>query len=98
LKPPEEIYVANHKSAEKRTSQEQKRRLRNRAIRSKMKTAIRGLDEAVAAGSVDEAKNALKVAVPIIAKTASKGVIHKRTAARKISRLSKRVKTLELSS
>jgi small subunit ribosomal protein S20 len=72
--------------------------LRNRAIRSKMKTAIRGLDEAVEAGSVDEAKNALKVAIPIIAKTASKGVIHKRTAARKISRLSKRVKTLELSS
>ncbi|MEJ2135531.1 MAG: 30S ribosomal protein S20 [Desulfofustis sp.] len=87
--------MANHKSAEKRNRQAQVRRQRNRAIRSKMKTAIRNLNEAIESGNVDEAKTALASAVPVIAKTASKGTIHKKNASRKISRLTKRVNQLE---
>ena len=83
--------MANHKSAEKRNRQSQVRRLRNKSNRSRMKTAIRKIDEAVIAGSADEAREALKAAIPVIAKTASKGTIHKKTASRKISRLTKRV-------
>ena len=89
--------MANHKSAEKRNRQAQVRRLRNRMNRSKMKTTVRTLNEAIESGSVEEAKEALKVAVPVIAKTASKGTIHKKTASRKISRLTKRVNALETS-
>ncbi|MCB2214843.1 30S ribosomal protein S20 [Desulfofustis glycolicus] len=87
--------MANHKSAEKRTRQSQVRRMRNRTNRSKMKTAIKGLSQAIEAGSVEEAKTALAAAVPVIAKTASKGTIHKKNASRKISRLTKRVNNME---
>lgn len=83
--------MANHKSAEKRSRQSQVRRLRNKSNTSRMKTAIRKIDEAVVAGSVDEAQEALKKAIPVIAKTASKGTLHKKTASRKISRLTRRV-------
>jgi small subunit ribosomal protein S20 len=55
---------------------------------------VRKLDEAVAAGSQETAADVLKNTVSVIAKTASKGTIHKRTAARKISRLTKRVKNM----
>lgn len=87
--------MANHKSAVKRNRQAQAGRLRNRANRSKMKTVVRSLNEAIESGSVEEAKTALQTAVPVIAKTASKGTIHKKNASRKISRLTKRVNALE---
>lgn len=87
--------MANHKSAEKRNRQAQVRRLRNRVNRSKMKTAIRSLNETIETGSVEEAQVALKETVPVIAKTASKGTIHKKNASRKISRLTRRVNALE---
>ncbi len=87
--------MANHKSAEKRNRQAQVRRQRNRAIRSRMKTAIRNLNEAIESGNADEVKSALATAVPVIAKTASKGTIHKKNASRKISRLTKKVNQLE---
>jgi small subunit ribosomal protein S20 len=86
--------VANHKSAGKRNRQAQVRRLRNRMNKSKMKTVIHQLDEAVTAGSTDEAKEALKKAISVVAKTASKGTIHKKNASRKISRLTKRVNAM----
>lgn len=86
--------MANHKSAEKRNRQAQVRRMRNRINKTKMKTAIKKLDEVVAAGSVDEAKDLLQKTTSVIAKTASKGTIHKKTASRKISRLTKRVKAM----
>ncbi len=86
--------MANHKSAEKRNRQAQVRRLRNRMNKSKMKTAIRKVNEAVAAGVEDDAKKALAGAIPVIAKTASKGTIHKKNASRKISRLTKRVNAM----
>ena len=87
--------MANHKSAEKRNRQAQVRRLRNRINRSKMKTAVRQLNEAIEGGTVEDAKAALQTAIPVIAKTASKGTIHKKNASRKISRLTKRVNALE---
>ncbi|MFV0436587.1 MAG: 30S ribosomal protein S20 [Desulfopila sp.] len=87
--------MANHKSAEKRNRQAQERRVRNRMNRSRMKTEIRKVNEAVGAGAEEEAKSALRAAVSVIAKTASKGTIHKRTASRKISRLTKRVSKME---
>lgn len=83
--------MANHKSAEKRNRQSQDRRLRNRINKSQMKNAIRKVNEAVTAGSGDDAKEALAQAIPMIAKTASKGTIHKKAASRKISRLTRSV-------
>lgn len=87
--------MANHKSAEKRNRQAQIRRMRNRVNKTKMKSAIRKVKTAVEAGSAEEAQEALQQAIPVIAKTASKGTIHKRTSSRKISRLTQRVKKLE---
>ena len=87
--------MANHKSAEKRNRQAQAGRLRNRINRSKMKSAVRSLNVAIESGTVEEAKEALQVVIPVIAKTASKGTIHKKNASRKISRLTKRVNGLE---
>lgn len=86
--------MANHKSAEKRNRQAQVRRLRNRSNKQRMKTCIRKFDEAVASGVEADAQAALKDVTSIIAKTASKGTIHKKTASRKISRLTKRVKAM----
>ena len=83
--------MANHKSAEKRNRQAQTARLRNKMNKTRMKTAIRKLDEAVAAGTADVAREVLQEATSVIARTASKGTIHRRNASRKISRLAKRV-------
>jgi small subunit ribosomal protein S20 len=83
--------MANHASAQKRDRQSKVRRLRNRSNKSRMHTAIRHVDDAVAAGAGEVAVAALKKAMPVIQKIASKGTIHKNTAARKISRLTKRV-------
>jgi len=83
--------VANHKSAIKRTKQNAVRRARNRAIRTKMKTFIKRIDTAIAENSVDNAQVALKEAVPVIMKAASKGTLKKENASRKVSRLTKRV-------
>lgn len=87
--------MANHKSAEKRNRQAQESRLRNRMNKSQMKTEVRKVNEAIVAGSEDVAKTALIDAISVIAKTASKGTIHKKTASRKISRLTKRVNKME---
>jgi len=83
--------MANHKSAMKRDRQSKVRRMRNRMNKSKMKTAVRRVEEALVAGSEEQAREALKMAVPIIQKTASKGTIHRKTASRKVSRLTRRV-------
>jgi len=83
--------MANHASAEKRNRQSKARRLRNRMNKSKVHTAIRRVDDALAAGSQDAAQEVLKKAMSVIHKTAGKGSIHKNTASRKISRLAKRV-------
>jgi len=86
--------LANHKSALKRNKQNAVRSARNTHIRSTMRTYVKQVREAVAAGENDTAKAALIRAIAYIDKAASKGVIHKATASRKISRLSKLLNTL----
>ncbi|MFW5646875.1 MAG: 30S ribosomal protein S20 [Acetivibrio ethanolgignens] len=79
--------MANIKSAKKRILVAQTRTDRNKAIRSKLKTAIKKVDAAVAANDKETALAALANATSEINKATSKGVYHKNTAARKISRL-----------
>ena len=87
--------MANHKSALKRDRQSKVRRLRNRMNKSTMKTAIKKVEEALVAGSEDDAKAALKAAIPVIQRTATKGSIHKNNASRKVSRLTRRVNKMQ---
>lgn len=84
--------MANHKSAVKRNKQGLIRRDRNRTNRTKVKTVIKKIEAAMEVdGSVEKAQEALVAAVPIIERAATKGAFHKKTAARKVSRLTKRV-------
>ncbi len=87
--------MANHKSAEKRNSQSQVRRLRNRVNKTRMKNAVKAVDAAIDAGLQEDAQTALQIAIPVIAKTASKGTIHKKNASRKVSRLTRRVNKMQ---
>jgi len=84
--------MANTKSAEKRMRQSGERRERNRANRSTMRTAIKRVRGAVAAGDVKAAEDALKGAIQVIDKSAKKHVVHRNTAARAKSRLAKAIK------
>ncbi|MFC1845486.1 30S ribosomal protein S20 [Thermodesulfobacteriota bacterium] len=84
--------MANHKSALKRNRQSLIRRDRNRANRTKVKTALKKIDAAIEVeGSVEKAQEALVAAVPVIERAAVKGAFHKKTASRKISRLTRKV-------
>ncbi|MEJ2492191.1 MAG: 30S ribosomal protein S20 [Desulfuromonadales bacterium] len=87
--------MATHKSAEKRHRQSKIRNARNTQIRSTMRSYVKKVRTAVAEGDLDTAKTVLEKAVPYIDKAASKGVIHKATASRKISRLTKLVKGVD---
>jgi small subunit ribosomal protein S20 len=78
-------------SAEKRNRQAQKRRVRNMAVRTGVKTAVKKVREAIAKGDTAGAKQLLHAAEKTIGKAASKGVVHKNAASRKISRLAKAV-------
>jgi small subunit ribosomal protein S20 len=81
--------VANHKSAIKRAGQNEVRRLRNKSSKTRIKSIVKEV-QSTATESSDEKKRAKLIAAQsIIDKAAKKGVIHKRTAARKISRLAK---------
>lgn len=86
--------MAHHKSAIKRIKQNEKRNARNRHQKSTLKTCIKRVREAVASKDKESAVAALKAAIPVIDKTATKGVIHKTNAARNVSRLTKLVNTL----
>jgi small subunit ribosomal protein S20 len=86
--------LANHKSALKRNRQAAVRNARNTHIRSTMRTLVKQVRSAVSAGNREEAQTAMDRAIPFIDKAATKGVIHKATASRKISRLAKLVNTL----
>jgi len=90
-----EVYgLANIKSAKKRILVAETRAARNKAIRSKVKTAVKKVEAAVAAKDKAAAQAALLAATSEIDKATSKGVYHKNTASRKVSRLSKAVNTL----
>jgi small subunit ribosomal protein S20 len=81
--------VAKTKSAEKRARQAQKRTLRNKSLKSALRTAIRKFNETLAKGTREEAAATLKKALIAIDKAVTKGILHKNTAARKKSRLAR---------
>jgi small subunit ribosomal protein S20 len=83
--------LANHPSALKRVRQNQAARLRNMARKSKAKSAVKELQNALSDGNEEQAKETLKKTVSTLHKTASEGVIHKKKASRKISRLARAV-------
>jgi small subunit ribosomal protein S20 len=89
------LSLANHASALKRARQNEKRNLRNKARKTKIKNLVKAVEVSVSAKSADEALERLKVAQKAIDKTASKGAMHRRTAARKISRLTKKVHAMK---
>lgn len=89
-----EVNVANIKSAKKRIQVTLVKTERNKAIRSKVKTAIKKVESAVAANDKQLAKDNLKNAIVEITKAASKGVYHKNNASRKVARLSKAVDSI----
>jgi len=86
--------MANIKSAKKRILVTQTKTARNKAIKSKVKTYIKKVEEAVAAKDAEAAKAALIPAISEIDKAAKKGIYHKNTAARKVSRLTKAVNSI----
>lgn len=86
--------MANIKSAKKRILVNETKAARNKAIRSKVKTAIKKVDAAVATGDKAAAQAALLAATTEIDKAATKGVYHKNNASRKVSRLSKAVNSI----
>lgn len=86
--------MANTPQSKKRARQAERRNDINKARRSRIRTFIRKVEEAIASGSADAAKAALQAAEPEMARGITKGVLHKNTVARKISRLSARVKAL----
>lgn len=90
--------MANHKSAIKKMRQDEKRRLRNKAYRTRYKTVVKSVNAAIEQGNTEAAKEAFQAAVSTIDRIASKGVIHKNKAARKKSRLAKKVNALSVSS
>jgi small subunit ribosomal protein S20 len=86
--------MANTKSAKKAARQAERRTLINKTRRSRMRTYVRKVEEAIASGDKEAADLALRAAQPEIMRSASKGIIHKNTASRKISRLSARIRML----
>jgi small subunit ribosomal protein S20 len=86
--------MANTTSAKKATRKIEKRTAVNKARRSRMRTFIRKVEEAIAGGDHKVAVEALKAAEPEIARAAGKGIVHANLAARKVSRLNHRVKAL----
>lgn len=87
--------MATHLSAIKRSRQAEKRRLRNLHIRTTVKSSIKTVTMAVEKKDVEGAQKALLKTIPLIQKAQSKGVFHKNTSARKISRLTRGVSALK---
>ena len=83
--------MANTKSAKKVARQTLRRTEVNKARRSRLRSSMRQVEEAIAAGNKEAAQAALKAAEPVIARTAQKGMVHRKTASRKVSRLAKRI-------
>lgn len=86
--------MANTPSAKKAARKIARRTEANKARRSRVRTFLRNVEEAIAAGDETAARDALRAAQPELMRAASKGVLHRNTAARKVSRLNQRVKAL----
>ena len=87
--------MATHPSAEKRDRQNKKHKIRNSSVKSKTKTEIKKVLAAVEELNRESSEKALKSAITVIKKAASKGVYHKNNASRKVSRLTKKVNALK---
>lgn len=87
--------MANHASAKTRIRRNDRRAVINGARRSRIRTFIKKVELALTSGNAKEAEDALKAAQPEIQRGVSKGIWHKNTAGRKISRLSARIKALK---
>ena len=86
--------MANTRSALKRIRQSEKRRVRNAAVRSGVRSAVKGTRTAIAAASADEARASLARAIRLLDKAVTKGVVHRNAAARKKSRLARQLNAL----
>ncbi|WP_371170462.1 30S ribosomal protein S20 [Aliiroseovarius sp. 2305UL8-7] len=86
--------MANSPQAKKRARQNERRFAVNKARRSRIRTYLRNVEEAIASGDKDAAASALKAAQPELMRGVTKGVYHKNTAARKMSRLTSRLKAM----
>lgn len=87
--------MANIKSAKKRILTSRKKEERNKSVKSAVKTAVKKVDAAVASGDKVKAEDALKTAEKKLMSASSKGVLHKNTSSRKVSRLSKHVNEMK---
>jgi small subunit ribosomal protein S20 len=87
--------MANTPQSKKRARQAERRYAVNKARRSRIRTYLRKVEEAIASGDLSAAQDALKAAQPELMRGVTKGVLHKNTVARKMSRLSSRVKALK---
>ena len=90
--------MATHKSALKRARQNKDRRLRNMSYKTRVKTAVKEVRTAIDGNSPEKAQETFSEAVSMIQKTASRGVIHRKHASRKISRLARRLNKLQATS
>lgn len=86
--------MANTPQSQKRARQTERRTAVNKARRSRIRTFLKKVEEAIAGGNAEVAREALRTAQPELMRGVTKGVVHKNTAARKMSRLSARVKAL----
>ena len=86
--------MANTRSAEKRMRQGEKRRVRNAAVRSAVRTAVKGTRGTIGAGTVDAARASLAHTIRLLDKAVTKGVLHKNAAARRKSRLMRQLNAL----
>ncbi|MHB8767321.1 MAG: 30S ribosomal protein S20 [Deferrisomatales bacterium] len=87
--------MANHKSALKKARSDEKRRIRNKGVRTRYRNLIKAVRLALDSKDATQAEEALKVAGPYLQRAASKGVIHENKAARTISRLTSQVAALK---
>jgi small subunit ribosomal protein S20 len=87
--------LANHKSALKRVRQNKRRQLANKAQRTRVKNITKSVETAITEKSIEKAQENMRLAQKIISKSARKGgILHRRTASRKISRLSRKLQGL----
>ncbi|MDE0539719.1 MAG: 30S ribosomal protein S20 [Rhodospirillales bacterium] len=86
--------MANHQSAKKRIRQIRRRSQVNRSRLSRMRTYVKKVEAAIESGDAAAAKDALKAVEPQLMRSAQKGIVHKNTASRKLSRLSARIKSM----
>ncbi|QAY94357.1 30S ribosomal protein S20 [Methylovirgula ligni] len=86
--------MANTPSAKKAARKIERRTIVNRSRRTRLRTFVRKVEEAIASGNHEAAAAALQAAEPVIVRAAQNGIIHRNTAARKVSRLAHRVRSL----